>query len=76
LADRFEYRSEKERVQIYWNDRPVVVLRKGKAASFLRKMEGLSDSAAQLLMARVTGNFKRGNERVGKNQPKNQGNES
>ncbi|MDV6375995.1 hypothetical protein [Deinococcus arenicola] len=33
------------------------------AERFLKRVAGLEDHAAQLLMARATGNFKRGNER-------------
>jgi hypothetical protein len=33
------------------------------AARFLREVEGADEEAAQRLSARVTGNFKRGNER-------------
>jgi hypothetical protein len=33
------------------------------AERFLREVEGADEEAEQLLMARATGNFKRGNER-------------
>ena len=35
----------------------------GSAARFLEQVEGIDPEGEQLLMARVTGNFKRGNER-------------
>ena len=47
---------------------PVTVLRAGAAARFLARWEGADPSAAQQLMARVTGNFKRGNERSGRHR--------
>ena len=50
------------KVFIYWHGRQVVILKDGYAERFLR---GLTDENAQLRMARVTGNFKRGNERKG-----------
>jgi hypothetical protein len=45
--------------------RRAAVLRGDAAARFLGRVETLDESGAQQLMARVTGNFKRGNERRG-----------
>ncbi|CAM4027484.1 ABC transporter ATP-binding protein [Deinococcus frigens] len=42
--------------------RPVTTLAGKDAERFLKRVEGRQDHAAQLLMARATGNFKRGNE--------------
>ena len=42
------------------------MLRGESAALFLVKVATLNEPAAQQLMARVTGNFKRGNERQGR----------
>ena len=50
------------KVFIYWHGRQVTILKDGMAERFL---QGLTDENAQLRMARVTGNFKRGNERKG-----------
>lgn len=47
------------KVFIYWHGRQVKTLKNGAAEKFL---QGLTDENAQLRMARVTGNFKRGNE--------------
>lgn len=47
------------KVFIYWHGRLVKTLKNGVAEKFL---QGLTDENAQLRMARVTGNFKRGNE--------------
>jgi hypothetical protein len=57
----FEYttRSSGE-VEISHRGRTATVLRGSKAASFLAKV---TDDNAQDLMARATGNYKRGNER-------------
>lgn len=61
---RFDYRTFKDgRVVITWYGRPVTTLAGQEAARFLTRVDGLDDHAAQLLMARLTGNFKRGNER-------------
>ena len=65
LADRpFSYRRTKDdRVMIDWNGRRAAVLTGAKARRFLDAVAGADDERAQLEMARVTGNFKRGNER-------------
>jgi len=64
LDGRFEYRALKDgRVIVSWYGRPVTTLAGREAAQFLKRVEGLGDHPAQLLMARVTGNFKWGNER-------------
>jgi hypothetical protein len=41
----------------------VKILKGAAAADFIEKVTGLDQRSAQLLMAKVTGNFKRGNER-------------
>ena len=63
----FAYRVVKSgTVFISWEGKQVTQL-SGKAAErFLAKIAGLEGQAAQLVMARATGNFKRGNERMGK----------
>jgi hypothetical protein len=57
-------------VQISRHGRSVAVLRGGSAARFLLDVERRDP---QELMARVTGNYKRGNERMGKDHPRNSG---
>jgi hypothetical protein len=52
-------------VIISYHAAPVTALRGTAAARFLGRLEGADDSAAQHLMARATGNFRRGNERRG-----------
>jgi len=61
----FTYKTNKEKskVTIYWHDTQATILRGDKATTFLRKLEPLERKKAQLLMAKITGNFKRGNER-------------
>jgi hypothetical protein len=39
------------------------VLKGNEARKFISRMTGLDEQGAQLMMAKVTGNFKRGNER-------------
>lgn len=60
----FSYRVGKEgRVFIYWLDKQVTTLKGKEAEKFLGRIEGLAHKEAQLVMAKVTGNFKHGNER-------------
>ncbi len=60
----FSWQATKDgRVRIAWRGRVVTTLSAAEAHRFLRHVEGADDDAAQLLMARATGNFKRGNER-------------
>jgi hypothetical protein len=65
-SEVFSYRVVADgRIFIQWHGREVTIL-KGKAAErFLTRISGLTGEAAQLVMAKVTGNFKRGNERAG-----------
>ena len=64
MEKQFSYETHKgDKVTIYFHGRPVTQL-KGKAAvSFQAKAERADADALQHLMARATGNFKRGNER-------------
>jgi hypothetical protein len=65
----FTYRTGRDDVvTIFWSDRPVTILRGKAAARFLSRVETLDSAAAQLEMARVTGNFKRGNERTARSR--------
>jgi hypothetical protein len=50
-------------VVIRYRSAPVILLRGKAAASFMTRISSADTTAAQLLMARATGNFKRGNER-------------
>jgi hypothetical protein len=60
----FDYRSTKDgQVFISYEGREVTTLRGAAAGRFLERVQGADAEAAQQLMARATGNFKRGNER-------------
>lgn len=56
-------------VVVTHHGRVATVLRNRKADDFLDTVGG-GDRADQELMARVTGNYKRGNERSAKNHPR------
>lgn len=60
----FAYRESKDgKVFISWNGKQVTILKDQAARKFLAAVAGLEGKAAQLVMAKITGNFKRGNER-------------
>ncbi len=64
MNDVFTYRITKEnRVFIYWYGKQITILKGKKAQKFIGKIANADHEEAQLLMARGTGNFKRGNER-------------
>jgi hypothetical protein len=50
-------------VFITWNGKQVTILKDQAARKFLAAVAGLEGKAAQLVMAKITGNFNRGNER-------------
>jgi hypothetical protein len=61
----FSYRVTKDGdVTIFRSGRVVTVLRGVAAQRFVAKADGAPPDAQQQLMARVTGNYKRGNERT------------
>jgi hypothetical protein len=55
-------------IVIRYHDAPVTLLRGKAAEKFAARASAADAAAAQQLMARATGNFKRGNERQGKQQ--------
>ena len=68
----FSYRATK-RGEVFVHDRGRLAtkLRGAAAADFLLEVEGASAGEQQQIMARVTGNYRRGNERLAKNHPRN-----
>ncbi|MFC5958115.1 hypothetical protein ACFP51_27760 [Streptomyces pratens] len=57
-------------VRITHHDRPATTLNGDRAARFLTEV---ATGDPQLVMARWTGNYKRGNERTARNHPRNRG---
>ena len=67
----FTYRIRKSgEIEILHQGRVAATLRGMAAADFLAEVKG-DFAAGQQVMARVTGNYKRGNERVARNHPRN-----
>jgi hypothetical protein len=64
VSDVFSYAETKDgKVFISWQGRTVTTLAGEGARRFLSRAEDLDAKGRQQLMARATGNFKRGNER-------------
>lgn len=62
--NNFSYQSTKSgKVLLYWKDKPVKILTGEEAAQFKERIKSANEDEAGLIRARVTGNFKRGNER-------------
>ncbi len=60
----FDFHATKDgRVRISYHGRVVTTLSGREAERFLARSADATDQDLQLLMARATGNFKRGNER-------------
>lgn len=60
----FDYKELKDnKVQIYWNNKPVMFVKGLAAKKLLLKIEKASGKEIQLALAKITGNFKRGNEK-------------
>ncbi len=58
--------SQEGKVFISWCGKPVKTLAGPAAQKLLQQISGLDEYAVQLALARVTGNFKRGNEKLSK----------
>ena len=64
----FEYEERGTEVVVTHHGRRATVLRGARAAEFL---EAVRTGDPQELMARVTGNYRRGNERQARQHPRN-----
>ena len=65
----FTYRITKDKkVFISYEGKQVTTLSGKKAEDFIEKIEDADSKEAQLILAKVTGNFKRGNEKLFKSK--------
>lgn len=63
----FSYRVSKDnKVFIFWHEKQVMILKGKDSEKFLAKIEKADTIESQLIMAKVTGNFKHGNEKTNK----------
>jgi hypothetical protein len=70
----FSWQQQKDgSVQVHHHGRLASTLRGDDAADFLTEVEAVPAAQAQQRMARITGNYKRGNERLAKTHPRNRG---
>lgn len=68
----FTWRATKGgEVHVSHHGRLATTLRGMAAAEFLAEAEDADDAAMQQLMARVTGNYRHGNERTARDHPRN-----
>ena len=68
----FRYRQRKSgEVEVLHLGRLASTLRGPDAADFLAEALRFSEAGQQQLMARLTGNYKRGNERTARRHPRN-----
>ena len=74
-AEGFEYVVRRDgEVVITHHGKRATVLRGPRAAEFVDEVEtGPDELSAQQVMARWTGNYKRGNERTARAHPRNRG---
>jgi hypothetical protein len=63
MVNEFHYLSGKDKVIIYWQNRAVKTIKGRDADKFLMNIADMSETQAQVYMAKLTGNFKRGNEK-------------
>ncbi|OWU84766.1 hypothetical protein ATO6_10585 [Oceanicola sp. 22II-s10i] len=70
LGFRYSARKSGE-VVISHRGRQATVLRGADAAAFLAEAATMDEDARQQEMARLTGNYRRGNERDARNHPRN-----
>jgi hypothetical protein len=60
----FTYKINKDsKVFIFWNGKQIMILRGSESEKFIRRIETADSKETQLILAKVTGNFKHGNER-------------
>ena len=65
----FTYRITKDgKVFISYHGKQVTILSGDKAEAFIKRVADADEAGAQLVMAKVTGNFKRGNEKLFKSK--------
>ena len=60
----FTYRLSKDnKVFIFWHGKQVMILKDKDSLKFLDRISKADAKEAQLIMAKITGNFKHGNEK-------------
>ena len=64
-GERFDPRITKDDVvRVFWEGRCVTVVKGAKGRALAASLRDAGDAETQALLQRVTGNFKRGNEKL------------
>jgi len=63
-SNAFSWQERMGEVKISWKGKVVTVLRRESALKFLEKISTADKKESQLIMAKATGNFKRGNDTI------------
>ena len=58
--------SKNNKIFIFWYEKQVMILKGKESEKFLAKVEKADTIESQLVMAKITGNFKHGNEKMNK----------
>ncbi|MGE7672887.1 hypothetical protein ACQKMV_04775 [Lysinibacillus sp. NPDC094403] len=69
----FDYQiTKKGTVVIYYENKQIKIIKDKEAERLITRIKEVEDNitALQLLLAKITGNFKRDNEKIGKNKRK------
>ena len=62
--DTFRWRASRDgTVFVSWQGRTIRTYRGAEAAKLLARLDGASDTEVQLALAKITGNYRHGNER-------------
>lgn len=60
----FSYTTTKDgKLMISYQGKRIMILKQKKAEQILKKLENKAEFEQQLILAKITGNFKRGNEK-------------
>ena len=66
-SEPFSYQITKDKkVRLFYKDKEVKIISNNTAMSFIEKIKDLPVNEQQLVMAKITGNFKHGNEKMNK----------
>ncbi|CAD5898426.1 hypothetical protein [Carnobacterium maltaromaticum] len=67
----FTWRAAKDqKIFISYNEKQIMIIKGAKAKKLLKDLSESDAETEQYLLARITGNFKRGNEKLAKNMNK------
>jgi hypothetical protein len=59
----FDYQIFKDKVQVSYYGKSVMMLKSTRAQNLIKKIDKAEKKEVQLILAKITGNFKRGNEK-------------